>query len=73
MCSIAGDAAEAGRGALSRPAVLDQLGAAIEELADAARSPDARAQDIAARLARLWEMVADLDPELARRLTGYGG
>ena len=73
MCSIAGEADEAGGGALARPAALDQLGAAIEELADAARSPDARAHDITARLARLWEMVADLDPELARRLTGYGG
>jgi len=25
------------------------------------------------RLARLWQMVADLDPELSRRMAGYRG
>ena len=28
--------------------------------------------DVTAGLARPWQMVADLDPELARRLAGYG-
>jgi hypothetical protein len=65
---------------------LARIGTAIDELAAeavAARAgqgdglagqagqPD-QADDIADRLARLWEMVADLDPELARRLPGYG-
>jgi len=49
----------------------DRLGWAIDELATAARATDATAQDVATRLARVWEMVADLDPELARRLAGY--
>jgi hypothetical protein len=72
MCSIAGE--RAGSGARPpRPAALDRLGAAIEELAAAAQRPDAAAQDITAGLARLWRMVADLDPELAQRLAGYGG
>lgn len=33
---------------------------------------DGAARDVATRLARVWEMVAELDPELARRLAGYG-
>ena len=28
---------------------------------------------VADRLARLWQMVADLDPELSRRMAGYRG
>jgi hypothetical protein len=32
---------------------------------------DGGMQEVAAHLARVWEMVADLDPELARRLAGY--
>jgi hypothetical protein len=72
MCSIAGESAETG-GMPSRPAALDRLDAAIEELAAAAQRPDAAAPDVTAGLARLWQMVADLDPELARRLAGYGG
>ncbi|MGH3275616.1 MAG: hypothetical protein ACRDNZ_14995 [Streptosporangiaceae bacterium] len=54
-------------------AALDRLGAAIDELARAAQGREAGLRDVAARLARLWEMVAELDPELARRLVGYGG
>lgn len=59
---------------------------AIEELARcSARSGTARAgrqpahdaaaadDDIAVRLAAVWAMVADADPELARRLPGYLG
>ena len=76
MCSIAGESAGSGAGSgvePPRPAALDRLDAAIEELAAAARQPDAAAQDLAASVARIWQMVADLDPELARRLAGYGG
>jgi hypothetical protein len=71
MCSIAGGV-EAGDGPPSSAAALDRLGAAIEELAAAAQCRSGGAPDFAERLARLWEMVADLDPELARRLPGYG-
>jgi ABC-type transporter Mla subunit MlaD len=50
---------------------LDRLGDAIDELADAARGEAASAPELAGRLAEVWEMVAELDPELARRLAGY--
>jgi hypothetical protein len=73
MCSMAGERAGTGGGRPSRPVALDRLDAAIEELAAAAQRPDAAAQDVTAGLARLWRMVADLDPELARRLAQYGG
>lgn len=72
MCSIAGESAGAGGSTPYRPAALDRLDAAIEELAAAAQRPDAAAADVTAGLARLWQMVADLDPELARRLARYG-
>ena len=49
----------------------DRLGEAIDELADAARADAAGAQELAERLAKVWEMVAELDPELARRAAGY--
>jgi hypothetical protein len=71
MCSIAGDGTESGGIPPLRAAALDRLGAAIEELA-AAGAPDAEAPDVTERLARLWEMVAALDPELARRRDRYG-
>jgi hypothetical protein len=57
---------------------LVRIGSAIDELAAEAAAAEAAgagqpgpAGDIADRLARLWAMVADLDPELARRLPGY--
>jgi hypothetical protein len=57
---------------------LVRIGSAIDELAAEAAAAGAAgacqsgpAGDIADRLARLWAMVADLDPELARRLPGY--
>ena len=55
---------------------LATIGNAIDELAAAAATEaragqSGQAGDIADRLARLWAMVADLDPELARRLPGY--
>ena len=67
MCSNAGDADPPGTGA------LDRLGSAIEELARAARVEGAAPREIAERLARAWELVAELDPELARRLAHYDG
>jgi hypothetical protein len=59
----------------SNPNALDRLCEAIEELAahPAIRSGAAteRQDDIAARLAQAWAMVAAADPELAKRLPGY--
>jgi hypothetical protein len=66
---------------------LAMIGAAIDELAEASRaasgspgsgSPGGSAPDVpdasgtmAERVARIWAMVADLDPGLAQRLPGY--
>lgn len=36
-----------------------------------ATSPDLTVQELATRLAAVWQMVAELDPELARRLARY--
>ena len=68
----------------STGADLDRVCLAIEELADRSAGGDGtlaergHAKDgggtddhIAARLAAIWAMVADADPELARRLPGY--
>lgn len=69
MCS---NAAPGSAPRSSRNDLADRLGAAIEELAAEAGSgrqpPD---QDIAARLAAAWALVAEADPELAERTAGY--
>jgi hypothetical protein len=62
---------------------LAMIGAAIDELAEASRAasgtpgpssipgaPDASGS-MAERVARIWAMVADLDPVRAQRLSGY--
>jgi hypothetical protein len=58
---------------------LEEIGQAIEELAvqagmpaegEAAIEPDDSSR-VLARLAELWGLLADLDPEVARRLAGY--
>jgi hypothetical protein len=60
---------------------LAMIGAAIDELAEASRAasgtpgsspgvPDTSGT-MAERVARIWAMVADLDPGLAQRLPGY--
>jgi hypothetical protein len=49
---------------------LDDVILAIDELAAASRA-GATPGDLNERIARLWGMVADLDPELARRLSRY--
>jgi len=58
-------------------AQLARIGAAIDELAatalqGAGKSPPGQPGDITSRLAQIWAMVAELDPELARRVPGYG-
>jgi hypothetical protein len=62
---------------------LAMIGAAIDELAEASRAaggtpgpgstPGApgTSGSMAERVARIWAMVADLDPGLAQRLPGY--
>jgi hypothetical protein len=52
-----------------------QLDSAIEDLAVAARSGNAPADDdrLTDMLAEVWGLVAELDPELARRLDTYRG
>jgi hypothetical protein len=57
VCSKTGDA-------------VDRLAAAIDQLAHDVRG-DASDPALAARVAGLWQMVSDLDPELARRTQGY--
>ena len=57
---------------------LALIGTAIDELAEAARvaagDPGAGTPDtMAERVARIWAMVADLDPALAHRLSQYTG
>ena len=49
---------------------LIALAAAIDQLASDVRG-DASDPELAARVAGLWQMVSDLDPELARRRQGY--
>jgi hypothetical protein len=61
---------------------IARICAAIEELAgplsDQAAvggapgpGPDRAGDDVAGRLAAIWAMIAEADPELARRLPGY--
>jgi hypothetical protein len=62
---------------------LARIGEAIDKLAADSRAPDHAGPDPAGtdsagadaciedRLARIWAMVAELDPELARRVTDY--
>jgi hypothetical protein len=58
----------------TREARIAMIGAAIDEVAAAARAgatghPDVA--ELAARLAGIWAMVAELDPVLAARLRSY--
>lgn len=76
MCSNPGERSAQPTGGPSRGTGhgdLDRLGAAIDELAAAAQSDASSSQELAGRLAEVWEMVAELDPELARRLARYTG
>jgi hypothetical protein len=57
VCSNVGDA-------------IDRVTAAIDQLASDAHG-DASEPELAARVAGLWQMVSQLDPELARRTQGY--
>ena len=53
---------------------LALIGEAIDEVAAAASEGAASGPgitDLTAQLARIWAMLAELDPALARRLPGY--
>jgi hypothetical protein len=62
VCSMTGDA-------------IDRIAAAIDQLAsdvqDASTEPSE--DELTTRIAALWQMVSDLDPELARRARRYAG
>jgi len=54
---------------------LALIGEAIDEVAAAASGGAASGPgmaDLTARLARIWAMLADIDPALAARLRNYG-
>lgn len=54
---------------------LARISEAIDEVAAAVSAGGAGGaglDDLAERLARIWAMVAEIDPALARRLRGYG-
>jgi hypothetical protein len=53
---------------------LARIGMAIDELAADWQAADRAGTDAGMqdRLARIWAMVAELDPELARRVPKYG-
>jgi len=57
VCSITGDS-------------IDRIAEAIDQLARDAQG-EAGGQELAARVAGLWQMVSALDPELARRTEQY--
>jgi hypothetical protein len=48
---------------------IEELAGRIDEVPHG--GPSAEDHDVAERLAALWAMIADLDPELAKRLPGY--
>ena len=57
---------------LTEDSWLARVSAAIEQLAaEAASLADGNPDQAAGRLAAIWEIVADADPGLARRLRGY--
>ena len=62
MCSSTGDA-------------IGRIAAAIDQLASDARDANGETSEaeLTARVASLWQMVSDLDPELARRARRYTG
>ncbi len=50
---------------------IAEIGRAIDEVAVKATSGSGDTDPIVARLAELWALLAELDPEVARRLAGY--
>jgi len=54
----------------SQGEAIHRVAAAIDQLAADAKS-SADHQELTARVAGVWDMISDLDPELARRAQGY--
>jgi len=54
----------------SQGEAIDRIAAAIDQLATDARG-GADHRELTARVAGVWEMISDLDPELARRAQAY--
>jgi hypothetical protein len=52
---------------------IERIAAAIDQLASDARDGQGEtgSDELTARVATLWEMVSELDPELARRARRY--
>jgi hypothetical protein len=53
---------------------IERIVAAIDQLASDARDgqqDEAGSEELTARVATLWQMVSELDPELARRARRY--
>ena len=52
---------------------IERIAAAIDQLASDAKGGEGvlSEHELALRIASLWQMVSDLDPELARRARGY--
>jgi 2-oxo-4-hydroxy-4-carboxy--5-ureidoimidazoline (OHCU) decarboxylase len=71
MCS----STSAARDTTARAAdVAAQLTRAIDECAEAARRPGSAAEpDLAGRLAAMWAILTDADPELAACTARYAG
>jgi hypothetical protein len=71
MCSTASSPGQVTTGA---PDVAERLARAIDECAAAARQAGGAAEpDIAGRLAAMWGMLTEADPELADRAARYAG
>jgi hypothetical protein len=56
-------------------AAIDELAGPLSDQVAAGEAPgpgaDIADNDVAGRLAAVWAMIAEADPELARRLPGY--
>ncbi len=50
---------------------IAEIGQAIDDLAVEAGPAPGDTDPIVARVAELWALLAELDPEVARRLAGY--
>jgi hypothetical protein len=71
MCSILGTP---GRVTAVAADVAARLASAIDDCATVAQRPSAASEpDLAERVAALWTMLTDADPELAARTAKYAG
>jgi hypothetical protein len=72
MCSIAADSPEGTVPDSRAEQRIAEIGQAINDLANMTGVNDpGDTEPIVARVAELWRLLADLDPEVARRLAGY--